>query len=424
MHGENLVFAGAATFSMYALAALLPLLPAKQRDTHPHDWMTTDTDIACPDPNCGARFRITRTARRSFRHSRGDRGAAAARGAMTRATLAPATTSPACSRAAGSWPAVTVPIDAAAALADMDRFVDAGITTFDCADIYTGVEELIGRWLRTTTGAAAGVQVHTKYVPDLDRLATHSRADVARGIDRSLQRLGVDRIDLVQLHWWDYDAPGYIDAAALARRAARRGQDPAHRPDQLRSAATRRDRRRRCAGRLAPGAVLGARSPASSMASGMCVTVDWPAVLRRACRRVPVGAVAGRPGAGGRARESLAGQVSIDHRGVRRLGAVPAPAARAARHRRRVMGSALAPSRCAGFSISPASPASSSVRGMRGICLDRRRADRSTLTGADRDAIAAIHAEATGPAGEVYALERIKGGAHASIMRYTLNRPA
>jgi len=67
VQGENLVFAEPA-FSMYALAALLPLLPAKQRDTHPHDWMTTDADIACPDPHCGARFRITRTGRRSFRH--------------------------------------------------------------------------------------------------------------------------------------------------------------------------------------------------------------------------------------------------------------------------------------------------------------------------------------------------------------------
>lgn len=67
VRGENLVFAE-PSFSLYALAALLPLLPAKQRDTSPNDWMTTDADIACPDPNCGARFRITRTGRRSFRH--------------------------------------------------------------------------------------------------------------------------------------------------------------------------------------------------------------------------------------------------------------------------------------------------------------------------------------------------------------------
>ena len=58
-----------ASFSLYAMMAVLPFLPAKQRPTHPNDWMTTDTDIACPDPHCGARFRITRTAVRTFRHS-------------------------------------------------------------------------------------------------------------------------------------------------------------------------------------------------------------------------------------------------------------------------------------------------------------------------------------------------------------------
>ena len=67
--GENLDFSYAPSFSMYALAAILPLLPAKQRITHPNDWMTTDAEIACPDPNCGARFRITRTGKSTFRHS-------------------------------------------------------------------------------------------------------------------------------------------------------------------------------------------------------------------------------------------------------------------------------------------------------------------------------------------------------------------
>jgi uncharacterized repeat protein (TIGR04076 family) len=67
--GENLCFEAGQSFSMYALAAILPLLPAKQRMTHDHDWMTTDSDIACPDPHCGARFRITRTGKSTFRHS-------------------------------------------------------------------------------------------------------------------------------------------------------------------------------------------------------------------------------------------------------------------------------------------------------------------------------------------------------------------
>lgn len=68
LRGEELTLPSGQAFSLYALAALLPLLPAKQRRTHAHDWMTTDTDVACPDPNCGARFRITRLGIRTFRH--------------------------------------------------------------------------------------------------------------------------------------------------------------------------------------------------------------------------------------------------------------------------------------------------------------------------------------------------------------------
>ena len=67
--GEDLHFPTGRPFSMYALAAILPLLPAKQRPTQRTDWMTTDAEIACPDPHCGARFRITRTGTTTFRHS-------------------------------------------------------------------------------------------------------------------------------------------------------------------------------------------------------------------------------------------------------------------------------------------------------------------------------------------------------------------
>ena len=66
VEGEALVFPQGARVSMYALAALLPLLPAKQRPTDPADWMSTDAEVACPDPHCGGRFRITRTGRRKF----------------------------------------------------------------------------------------------------------------------------------------------------------------------------------------------------------------------------------------------------------------------------------------------------------------------------------------------------------------------
>ena len=66
VEGENLVFAAGQKISMYALAAVLPLFPAKQRDTDPNDWMSTDAEVACPDPHCGGRFRITRLSKRQF----------------------------------------------------------------------------------------------------------------------------------------------------------------------------------------------------------------------------------------------------------------------------------------------------------------------------------------------------------------------
>jgi uncharacterized repeat protein (TIGR04076 family) len=69
LHGEMLILPPGQGFSIYSLAALLPLLPAKQRVTDPNDWMSTDSEVACPDPNCPTRFRITRTGLRHFRRA-------------------------------------------------------------------------------------------------------------------------------------------------------------------------------------------------------------------------------------------------------------------------------------------------------------------------------------------------------------------
>jgi aryl-alcohol dehydrogenase-like predicted oxidoreductase len=109
-------------------------------------------------------------------------------------------------------------IDRDAALDDMDAYVASGITTFDCADIYTGVEELIGEFRRRTlqrngANALSALKVHTKFVPDLGHLGDIDRTQVRRIIDRSLQRLGMERIDLVQFHWWDYEIPRYVEVA-------------------------------------------------------------------------------------------------------------------------------------------------------------------------------------------------------------------
>ncbi len=66
LRGENLSLPPGQSFPIYPLAALLPLLPAKQRETAAADWMSTDHEVACPDPHCGARFRISRIGRSSF----------------------------------------------------------------------------------------------------------------------------------------------------------------------------------------------------------------------------------------------------------------------------------------------------------------------------------------------------------------------
>jgi len=116
------------------------------------------------------------------------------------------------------------PVDPSTVDRDMAAFVEAGITTFDCADIYTGVEAMIGAFALRHPDLAARSQVHTKFVPDLNELDRVDDAYVERIIDRSLQRLHTDRLDLVQFHWWDYSVPRYVEAAAALDRLRARGK--------------------------------------------------------------------------------------------------------------------------------------------------------------------------------------------------------
>ena len=55
-------------FCLYAIQAAIPLLPAKQRQNHPADWMETDTRVVCPDPACGLTMRIDRVGKRTLHH--------------------------------------------------------------------------------------------------------------------------------------------------------------------------------------------------------------------------------------------------------------------------------------------------------------------------------------------------------------------
>jgi len=120
-------------------------------------------------------------------------------------------------------------VDRASAVADMEAFLDAGITTFDCADIYKGVEEMIGDFIadlrrRRGQSVADQVCVHTKLVPDLTRLHALRPDEVEGIIDRSLQRLQVERLDLVQFYWWDMELGNAVEALGILKDLKTKGK--------------------------------------------------------------------------------------------------------------------------------------------------------------------------------------------------------
>lgn len=114
--------------------------------------------------------------------------------------------------------------DPAQAIEDMRAFVEAGITLFDCADHYIGVEALIGEFRRRYPGLARDLKISTKVVPDHESLLTLQRDDLVRIVDTSLRRLDVERLDLAQFHWWDYEVPGYVQAMQWLAELQREGK--------------------------------------------------------------------------------------------------------------------------------------------------------------------------------------------------------
>jgi aryl-alcohol dehydrogenase-like predicted oxidoreductase len=105
-------------------------------------------------------------------------------------------------------------IDRESALADMFRYHEAGFTTWDLADIYGPAEDFIG-YFRDRLSRIKGkkaldkFQSFTKWVPQPSRI---TRSLVNSSIETSLSRMHVSSLDLLQLHWWDYNNPYYMDA--------------------------------------------------------------------------------------------------------------------------------------------------------------------------------------------------------------------
>jgi aryl-alcohol dehydrogenase-like predicted oxidoreductase len=105
-------------------------------------------------------------------------------------------------------------IDPLRAVEEMFVYHDAGFTTWDLADHYGPAEDFIGQFRRefaARRGAdrLAEVQAFTKWVPRPGRM---TRRIVEEAIGVSLSRMAVERLDLLQFHWWDYADRGYLDA--------------------------------------------------------------------------------------------------------------------------------------------------------------------------------------------------------------------
>jgi len=317
-------------------------------------------------------------------------------------------------------------VDRAEAVRNMEAFLDAGITTFDCADIYTGVEEMIGEFIadiRNRRGASVArrVRVHTKLVPDLSRLHDLRREEVVAIIDRSLKRLRVDRLDLVQFFWWDLELGDAVEALSVLMDLRAEGKirhlgvtnwdsgeiapflDAGYeivsnqvqysvldrRPAAgLAGWAAERDMSLLCYGTLAGGFLtegwLGAADPGFSFENRSLVKYrliidefgpwdlfqDLLAVLK---------SVGDRHGV---SLSAVASRWVLDQPGV----AAAIVGARYARH---------LPKTLQVFDIA--------------------------LDADDRAAIGAVIERAAGPGGDVFALERDRGGRHGSIMKYNLN---
>ncbi|NKB35602.1 MAG: aldo/keto reductase [Gammaproteobacteria bacterium] len=115
---------------------------------------------------------------------------------------------------------------------DLVAFAEAGMNTYVCGDIYAGVEEKLGKFRqfyreRAGDEAARQIKVFTTYVPyflEEEKLRNHSFKDVEKIVDRSLQRLGQERLDLVQMHWWEFSIPGHIDMALDLQKLQQAGK--------------------------------------------------------------------------------------------------------------------------------------------------------------------------------------------------------
>lgn len=318
------------------------------------------------------------------------------------------------------------PVDRDRAIADMAAFYDAGIVTFDCADIYTGVEELIGDFRRDYANrhgkeALARLRVHTKFVPDLAILPRIDAAYVRSIIERSLARLGVERLDLVQFHWWDYAIPGCVETALWLAELQKEGKialiggtnfDTPH-----------------------VEALVAAGVPLRTLQVQYSVLDSRPENgLVEACRRLGVHLLCYGSVAGGFIGEAWLGKPeptgALEHRSLVKYKLIiddfggwglfqELLAVLRQVGRRHGVGIATVASRY--ILDKPAVAAVIVGARNRSHLAENIKVAALRLASRDHAEIDAVLARRQGPIGDTYALERDRTGRHGSIMKYNLN---
>lgn len=314
-------------------------------------------------------------------------------------------------------------------LSDLEALTELGLDTFDCADIYTGVEALFGEFRRryqqrSGADAVRRLRFHTKLVPDRSDLERVDRRYVERIVDRSLRRLGVERLDLVQLAWWDYDIPAYVDVAQWL--------------DELRAAgkvrhlgATNFDAER-LREILDAGVGLVVHQVQYSLLDRRPETAMVPLCRERGVHLIAYGALAGglltdRYLDAERPREPFA------NRSLRKYDLIVDEFGSWERFQA-LLGEAHTVARGAGATLAQVAlryvldrpGVAAALVGLSGLERMRESADAAGLRlgEPELERLGAFGRTAPGPAGPVFGLEREPGGKHAAIMKYDLNREA
>jgi len=103
-------------------------------------------------------------------------------------------------------------LDRDRAAEELIAYAQAGFSCFDMADHYGSAELIAGRARQRLMDSGhltdSSLNLYTKWCPQPHQC---TRQAVRDGIEERRERLGMETLDLLQLHWWSFDHPGYID---------------------------------------------------------------------------------------------------------------------------------------------------------------------------------------------------------------------